>query len=33
MGLDPEAPWNIYDYLPYPNESTPGLRGDTTGGG
>jgi hypothetical protein len=32
MGLEPEAPWNIYDYLPYPGESTPGLGGDTTGG-
>lgn len=29
MGLEPEAPWNIYDYLPYPGESTPGLGGDT----
>ena len=29
MGLDPEAPWNIYDYLPYPGENTPGLGGDT----
>ena len=32
MGLEPEAPWNIYDYLPYPGEGTPGLGGDTTGG-
>jgi len=32
MGLDPESPWNIYDYIPYPGESTPGLGGDTTGG-
>jgi len=32
MGLDPEAPWNIYDYLPYPGEGTPGLGGDTSGG-
>jgi hypothetical protein len=32
MGLDPEAPWNIYDYLPYPGEGTPGLGGDVAGG-
>lgn len=32
MGLEPEAPWQIYDYLPYPGETTPGLRGDNTGG-
>jgi len=32
MGLEPEAPWNIYDYLPFPGEGTPGLRGDNTGG-
>lgn len=32
MGLDPEAPWQIYDYLPYPGESTPGLGTDNTGG-
>ena len=32
LGLDPEAPWNIYDYLPYPGESTPGVGGDTSGG-
>lgn len=32
MGLEPEAPWNIYDYLPFPGESTPGLGGDRTGG-
>ena len=32
MGLDPEAPWNIYDYLPYPGEATPGLGGDVAGG-
>jgi len=32
MGLDPEAPWNIYDYLPYPGEGTPGVGGDVSGG-
>lgn len=32
MGLDPEAPWNIYDYLPYPGEATPGLGADHAGG-
>ena len=32
MGLEPEAPWNTYDYLPFPGEGTPGLRGDNTGG-
>jgi len=32
MGLEPEAPWNIYDYLPYPGEATPGLGGDVAGG-
>jgi hypothetical protein len=32
MGLEPEAPWNIYDYLPYPGEGTAGLGGDTSGG-
>jgi hypothetical protein len=32
MGLDPEAPWNIYDFLPYPGQATAGLRMDTTGG-
>ena len=32
MGLDPEAPWNIYDFLPYPGQSTAGVRMDTTGG-
>ena len=32
MGLEPEAPWNIYDYLPYPGEGTPGLGGDVSGG-
>lgn len=32
MGLDPEGPWNIYDFLPYPGQGTPGLRMDTTGG-
>jgi hypothetical protein len=32
MGLDPEAPWNIYDYLPYPGENTAGLGADNTGG-
>jgi hypothetical protein len=31
MGLDPEAPWNIYDFLPYPGMSTPGLGMDVTG--
>ena len=30
MGLEPEAPWNIYDYLPFPGESTPGLGGDVS---
>jgi hypothetical protein len=28
MGLEPESPWNIYDYLPFPGENTPGLGGD-----
>jgi hypothetical protein len=32
MGLEPEAPWNIWDYLPYPGEATPGLGGDVAGG-
>ena len=32
MGLDPESPWNIYDFLPFPGQGTPGLRMDTTGG-
>jgi hypothetical protein len=32
MGLDPESPWNIYDFLPYPGMSTPGLGMDVTGG-
>jgi hypothetical protein len=32
LGLEPEAPWNIYDYLPYPGETTPGLGTDNTGG-
>ena len=32
MGLDPEAPWNIYDFLPYPGQSTAGVGMDTTGG-
>src|ERR1035437_4754572 len=32
MGIDPESPWNIYDFLPYPGSSTPGLGMDTTGG-
>jgi hypothetical protein len=32
MGLEPEAPWNIYDYLPYPGEATAGLGGDVAGG-
>lgn len=30
MGLDPEGPWTIFDYLPYPNQGTPGVGGDTT---
>jgi len=32
MGLEPEAPWNIYDFLPFPDGGTAGLGGDTTGG-
>jgi hypothetical protein len=32
MGIDPESPWNIYDFLPFPGQGTPGLRMDTTGG-
>jgi len=32
MGLEPEAPWDIYDFLPYPGSNTPGLGMDTTGG-
>ena len=32
LGLEPEAPWNIYDFLPFPDGGAAGLGGDTTGG-